>query len=1117
MGFSDSIERTQNTENNTQTNLESPVIRKPDYSKIGSRFSDSINRFNLPRTKFTQGFSDSIGTKDTFLGQTGRTFGKIGSGLLSIIEELERPQQAIFRGLKEGEKVISDREEQRINTLLTRPELSKARNRLDIEGLSVEQADARLRKLLPSPDLNFDVLLRSKEKKLLEPQASLLSKETLTGLKKGFEAPVGVHAIPKLFKGEDVPLSTERMNLMPEIERAISNSPMASKLFPEGSAARDAVKSLGSLGIQIISDPFSYVALGLINKSDDMLRSSKAIKKLLKEGKTGQAAVKDLPEIKNALETIEDSVPGLRESIKVEDTIRPNVVRDVVKQRKTIKELTTKFRSRFIDDTAELFELEKKVTGGIGEAEESIYKQARLFKGAPRVADEIIRTELAPTLNRVINKGYTLDDLGDYALAIHAQDVNNAGLKSGFTNKQIFNTIKKYGTPEMERARQELVAVSNSMLKRLASDGVISPQQFKNLNSKWENYMPLFRSFDDEKVGFAKGLSDSFSNVTSPIKALKGSDREVLDPIESMINNIYKTVDATMRNRVGQQLAKLDELDTANQFIRRLDSAETVGRKNVVNVTLNGVKTPFEVEPEIYKVFNNLDKESSNTLIKILAKPASVLRAGATLTPEFAMRNPMRDVWNAFVNSKSGFNPITDFPKGLASVIKKDKYYTGYLKSAGGFGNILSMDRQSYRRAVENVLKQPISKKFINVLTPKGFINVLRSVSDVTETATKVGEFRKALSKGTSSAEAAYRARDLMDFARSGSAIRPANRVVAFLNANIQGKSRLVRAIQDNPAKVTAKLGASMVLPTIGIKYISEKLANEKQKAIIDDAPDWLRSSFWLLPVPGTDIVARIPKPFDIAVVANTTERFMDYAFKKDPNAFDGFLAQTVKDNSLPVMMTGILPMMEAMSNYSLFREGPIIPRREEYLERQSQFDPRTSLLARGIAPGVEGILGSRSNLSSPRSIDYMLRSATGGLGSYALDAIDWFLDKTGIVDVNRPAKNITQQPLIKGFTVNQLASGKSVGELYDLDNELTRKKNSSRLNNVGFPDSALLKFTTMATDSIGDITKQMRLVEASDVMTPEEKRDSLLKLSEQRNNIARKAMDIINKQGVDR
>ena len=97
----------------------------------------------------------------------------------------------------------------------------------------------------------------------------------------------------------------------------------------------------------------------------------------------------------------------------------------------------------------------------------------------------------------------------------------------------------------------------------------------------------------------------------------------------------------------------------------QLADNEDASRLNVISLLDNGKKVKYEVPPDVYRTLMNLDKESTNTLIKILQKPASLLRAGATLTPEFSLRNPLRDVPHAFIVSNSGFNPITDFPVGL--------------------------------------------------------------------------------------------------------------------------------------------------------------------------------------------------------------------------------------------------------------------------------------------------------------------------------------------------------------------------------------------------------------------------------------------------------------------
>src|SRR3990167_4374576 len=321
-------------------------------------------------------------------------------------------------------------------------------------------------------------------------------------------------------------------------------------------------------------------------------------------------------------------------------------------------------------------------------------------------------------------------------------------------------------------------------------------------------------------------------------------------------------------------------------------------------------------------------------ITNILSKPASLLRAGATLTPEFSLRNPMRDVVQAFVVSKSGFNPIADFGAGLIQTISKGKLYKDWIDNLGAYGNVMSMDRNVHRQALEKVLKEPVSKKFVNIVTGRSLIRALRYITDTTESATKVGEYRAALRKGVSKEEASYRSRDIMDFARAGSGVRQANKMVAFLNANIQGKSKLIRAIKENPAGTITRAFTAVTLPTVGIFALNKQFANETQRETIANAPDWMRNSFWLMAIPGTDVVARIPKPFDLATIfSNLPERALDYVYENDKEAFDGFVRRAMKESSVPTQISGLVPFIEGITGRSFFRESDIVPQREQGLQ----------------------------------------------------------------------------------------------------------------------------------------------------------------------------------------
>lgn len=841
------------------------------------------------------------------------------------------------------------------------------------------------------------------------------------------------------------------------------------------------------------------------------------------------------------------------------------VSRDVSKEKTPFAQKLERIRTQFVDDLAPLESLEKRVRGNVASAEDSLYKSARLFRGVPEKANQIVKERLSPIIDGIEKQGYTTKQLGDYALAVHAKDVNARDIKSGFTNKEISNVIEKYGTPAMEAARKELVKVGDDMLQELVDTGVISEQLMKSLREKYPNYIPLFRAFDDKSVNFANGLSNAMANVTAPIKGLKGSERAVVDPLENMVKNIFQSTNAAERNKVAQQLSKLAKEDPESNFIRKLEDhniavmkdgemvrydvgpevydslhnmdkteldglarklsgddnakfirqlsdKEEAGRKNVVSVIQNGNKVRYEVEPEVYKALLNLDKESSNMLIKVLQKPASLLRAGATLTPEFSLRNPLRDVAQAFVTSKSGFNPIIDFPVGLMQSISKGDLYKKWVNELGAYGNIISNDRQVHREALERVLKEPAGKKFVNILNGKTLIKMLRAISDTTESATKVGEFRAALRQGQSPQEAAYRSRDLMDFGRAGNSIREANKVVAFLNANIQGKSKLIRAFKENPAGVSARAFSAITAPTIGAFLMQKYMANDSQKLTINEAPQWMKDSFWLLPVPGTDQVARIPKPFDLNILfSNLPERAMNYIWNNDKEAMDGFAKKSIADSALPGMISGLMPFIEGMANYSFFKDSSIIPRGEEGRQYSDQYDINTTETAKLLAKGAEkltGGKGSLKNFSSPRIMDNTIQGLTAGLGQYATSAIDVLVDKLGITDnPSRPAKGPSQQPLAKAFLVNPTQSGKSTEKLYDLKDQLTRDKGSAKFNQKPFAEDGKLGFVTEQTDTMSGITKQIRAIENDVNLTPKQKRERIDPLLKMRNEVAQQSM----------
>ncbi|AIW03705.1 hypothetical protein CPT_Pookie20 [Bacillus phage Pookie] len=796
------------------------------------------------------------------------------------------------------------------------------------------------------------------------------------------------------------------------------------------------------------------------------------------------------------------------------------------KQKEKILDATKGFRTNFIDDLAPLEALEKKINGGVASAEDSLYKTARLFRGSPQRAHQVVSQQLAPIIKEMKEHNIKLNDLVDYATAVHARDLNRQGIKSGLSDAEINKDIINFESPNMERLRQKLVAASNDVTKKeLVDTGVLSQEAFDAMRAKHPNYMPMFRHFDDEKVGFHNGINSAVANATNPIKKMKGSDRDIIDPMESMVKNMFNAVTQGDKQRVASQLGKLATKDKEGAFVRRLEPGEEKSRLNTIKMFEGGKEVHYEVEPDVYKAMKGLDRDATNAVVKIFEKPASWLRAGATLTPEFSMRNFMRDVPAAFIVSESGFNPLVDFPVGLwqsmslkvggKTLKNPGKLYEQFIEQNGGYGNIVSNDRELHQEVIKKVMKEGDTPKFRNIVNPKAYLDVLRGIADVSESAVKVGEYRAALRKGVSKEEAAYRARDIMDFARSGNGIREWNKAVAFLNANIQGKDKLLRAGLKSPkdfARVATKAAVAVSIPTIGIIAAQHKLSNPEQRKAIDDAPQWLKNSFWLMPIPGTNQVARIPKPFDVApFFADPIERAADFAYKNNPKAFDGYIKQTFSDLSIPVLMSGLVPVLEGFSGHSFFRQGPIDSRGDDYTEFPDHYDIKTSSTARVLGAGINKMTGGEGlfkNFGSPRVVDNTIRGLTGGLGTYAVDGLDAavvnpILKATGNHDgVTKPAKQISQQPIARAFLMDQSTSGESMNKLYDLREKLQRQRGSK---NPSF-DERKYDQVKAGTQAVGDVTKEIRSVQNSTTLTAKQKRDRLEQLNRQRNEVARQA-----------
>ncbi|AZJ21535.1 4'-phosphopantetheinyl transferase [Bacillus wiedmannii bv. thuringiensis] len=771
------------------------------------------------------------------------------------------------------------------------------------------------------------------------------------------------------------------------------------------------------------------------------------------------------------------------------------------------------FYTDVMDRLYPISKAEKEILGGeLADASVSPYKKARLAAGTPKKA----QMKVEEFRNIFGDSKVDMADIRDYVTATHARDLEKQGIKTGFTPDEIEKTITKFDNPEIQAAHQKIKAYNDSLLDMLVEGNMLSKDAVTAMREKHPNYMPFNRYFDEEGVSEGFGGGKGFVDLTNPIKRIEGSGRNVIDPFESIVKNTFKSMQAIERNKVGLALADLAENEGAGKWIEKLagDGKESVAKENIVTVFRNGEKQQYQLAPELYRAVKAMDKEVTNKFILAASKPSDWLRAGATLTPEFALRNPIRDQFAAYVVSDTGYNPF-DFVKGLKEVGKKkfgkgSEVYDDWVNQGGAYGGYLSADRDLLKEQLSGLEKQESGlPKAIKAITapvnPKNWLKVLQNISEVSEEATKVGAYNKGLKKGLTPEESAYQARDLMDFNRMGNSMQSANRIFTFLNANVQGKDKLIRAMKEHPVRTGARIAGS-TLPPSALAIASYANANDKQKEMMDNMPQQEKDTYWSYAVPGTDKVGRIPKPFDISLLSNTLERANKYR-EGDQYAFDGF-DKTVNDAvKVPWIPTTLQPIVENMANYSFFRDGPIVPKRDEKNSPKEQYGPNTSLTAREMASTLDKI----GIEASPYKIDNLYKGYTAGLGQFPLKGLDSAISLISNKDVPTPIAQEWNEstPGAKAFFVNGQGGGQVMEDYYNIMDEQQAIQADSKKNEEDASNAEEMKAFNRIDRDMAKLRKEYYVVKSDTEMDSEVKRSELDRLDEEMRALAREGITI--------
>lgn len=674
-------------------------------------------------------------------------------------------------------------------------------------------------------------------------------------------------------------------------------------------------------------------------------------------------------------------------------------------------------------------------------------------------------------------------------------------------------------SPEFKDAANLLYAFNKRHLRLKYENGFLTRDLFLDLNAR-QDYVPLNRIMDESSGPSQMGLKAKGQNKSKMIKRFQGSLRDFINPLESIVQDVYATEARISLNdtvRAMDRLARaagpgggsiaeripakelkgtsVDIREMLKQASKDLSLSDEQGLQELIDDLFDqnasatifrptdtnekgepivylweeGKRVPIRlgddrIGRDIFESFMALGQQNSDPIVDTLSLGTQALRAGVTKAPAYVVVNFLRDQLSNWVLSDK-YTPFVTGAKGLKHVVGNDQVAKRYQAFAGQMGGVDAhlIDTAAHKRDIASLRKDGFWGNAAKSALGGAWYTFLRA-PEITEAASRMGHFQAAYNRAIEDGlkpeeaafEAAYAAHDVLDFSRKGSKMAIAARLVAFMNAGLQGldaarrtmvgerdsftnykdlATPYLKAASGTPLSVAEKAA----LPNsarIWIKMASIGLIGVALAALYRDDPeydefnDYMRATHWFFKLFGT--WERMPKPFELATPSNAMEAAFDALWKKDPRALKKFMNSLGYTMSVPVEAQAVKMYYEWQTGKDLFRDKDVVSQDLARLPPEMQFNAYTSEFGKMVGK----VMGW-----SPARVDQFVAGMFATLGRDALTISDAALPRInmatggaipGVSTTPRADKSVEDYWFLSRFTRRAARGALSTSEFWD-------------------------------------------------------------------------------------
>lgn len=440
--------------------------------------------------------------------------------------------------------------------------------------------------------------------------------------------------------------------------------------------------------------------------------------------------------------------------------------------------------------------------GGVNFAEKAI-THGVFTLGGKTGRMEFIGPALHDVLNDVSPKEYK--DWIRFVYARHAREAWSKGIDPGIAQidaDYIYGNWEKEKNKEKknrwERAADRLTQYNNALIVMLADAGVIDKTELKAIREAYDHYIPLFRVVDK---AMARRLSGrKFVNLGPALHRRKGSDLQILDPVEATIQRTIQLYERATRQIVVAKIADEALLvkgmggwvefippnirpfhltwgDVRNQVMNQIGADEDMKEmfdnliepetalfyfrpsftapsgKSIYRVMIDGQQRLVQLDPTLAGVLDGLGEMHLPGFFKIFEWATQLVKLGATgLNTAFGSRNPIKDALTLMAQTKYKANPIEIPGMIIRYMLSSVNLFLGkeadplvkwYQIMGGELSHSLGLDHDLIRKARLNALHNSTLRRGLNIAAHP--LEALRTIVGITEVGPRLVEFKNAL------------------------------------------------------------------------------------------------------------------------------------------------------------------------------------------------------------------------------------------------------------------------------------------------------------------------------------------------------------------------------------